>query len=109
DLAAIVGYALRPEPERRYRSAAELGDDLRRYIEGRPVLAQPESLGYTLHKLVQRNRLSAAFAGLAMAALLIGLAAALWQAREARREAARATATTDFLVRVFRASDPRIA
>ena len=116
DLDAIVGHALRAEPERRYHSAAELGDDLRRYLEGRPVLAQPESLGYTLRKLVQRNRTSAAFAGLALTAVVAGLGVSLWQvhqariaARTAEREAARATATKDFLVRVFRASDPRIA
>lgn len=123
DLDAIVGYALRREPERRYRSAAELADDLRRHLEGQPVLARPESLRYTLGTFIRRNRTAAAFAALAVAALVIGLAAALWQAQKARiaaqtaeqsaqkakQEAARATATKDFLVNVFRASDPRIA
>ncbi|HKY90399.1 MAG TPA: protein kinase [Nevskiaceae bacterium] len=130
DLDAIVGYAMRLAPERRYRSAAEMADDLRRHLEGRPVVARPESLAYTFASFVRRNRLAAGFAGVAVAALVIGLAVALWQAQaasraadlaqreaaraqqeaaRAQREATRATATKDFLVRVFRASDPRIA
>lgn len=116
DLDAIVGFALRREPGRRYRSAAELADDLRRYSEGQAVLARPESLAYSLRRFVRRNRAAAAFAGLAVLSLIVGLALSLWQAREARiaagvaqQEAARATATKDFLLSVFRASDPRIA
>ncbi len=116
DLDAITGFALRREPERRYRSAAELADDLRRHLEGRPVLARPESLAYSLQRFASRNHVAAGFAGLAIAALAVGFATALWQAREARaaaeaaqHEAARATATKQFLVNVFRAGDPRIA
>jgi hypothetical protein len=43
---------------------------------------------------------------LAVIAAALGVA---WQARRAQREAARATAVKDFLVSVFRASDPRVA
>ena len=116
DLDAITGCALRPEPERRYRSAAELVDDVYRYLDAQPVVARPESFAYLLHRFVRRNPLATAFAGVAILALVAGLAASLWQAREAQRaaqaaarEAARATATRDFLIGVFRASDPRIA
>ena len=116
DLDAIVGFALRREPERRYRSAAEFADDLRRHLDGQPVLARPESVTYSLTRLVQRNRAAAVFAAIALAALVLGFVVSLWQAHEAQvaaesaqREAARATATKDFLLRVFRASDPRIA
>lgn len=40
DLDAIVMKALRKEPERRYRSAAALGRDVARYLDGRPVEAR---------------------------------------------------------------------
>ena len=40
DLAAIVRMALRPEPGRRYASAVEFADDVRRYRRGLPVNGQ---------------------------------------------------------------------
>src|SRR5262249_19342974 len=39
DLDSIVMTALRKEPDRRYASADELSEDLRRYLEHQPVLA----------------------------------------------------------------------
>jgi serine/threonine-protein kinase len=41
DLEAIALKCLRKEPARRYASAEELAEDLRRYREGRPVAARP--------------------------------------------------------------------
>ena len=40
DLDAIVGKALRKEPERRYASPEELSDDIGRYLEGLPMTAR---------------------------------------------------------------------
>lgn len=113
DLEWIVGQAMRSEPERRYRSAAELADDLRRTLDGRPVVARPESLGYVFGRFLRRNRVSAAFAAAALVALVAGLGMALWQAHEARLAAERADAervraerVRDFIVSVFREQDP---
>ena len=116
DLDNIVLKAIDPQPERRYASAGALADDIERMLDGRPVAAHPPSRWYRARKFVARHRGSVA-ATLAFAvALLAALAVALWQAsvareaaRSALREAARANTTRDFLLRVFRASDPRIA
>ena len=51
----IVLMALRKEPGRRYGSAAALGDDIRRFLEGMPVDAQPDSLSYKVGKFVTRH------------------------------------------------------
>ena len=60
DLDKIVLMALRKEPQRRYQSAEALGEDLRRFLEGRPVAAQNDAVGYRLLKFVLRNRLAVA-------------------------------------------------
>jgi non-specific serine/threonine protein kinase/serine/threonine-protein kinase len=90
DLDNIVLMALRKEPQRRYASADQLSEDVRRHLEGRPVIARPDTFGYRASKFVGRNRgLVAAAAGLVLA-LVAGIGATAWETRVARRERARA-------------------
>ena len=61
DLATIVLKAIHPEPNQRYQSAIEFGDDLQRYLDGRPILARPVSRTKKIWMTVLRNpRLAAA-------------------------------------------------
>jgi serine/threonine-protein kinase len=70
DLEAIVLKCLEKEPERRYDSARALAEDLKRYLDGEPVLAQRASLGYRLLKKARKNKPLVAVAGVALAAVL---------------------------------------
>jgi serine/threonine-protein kinase len=97
ELDQILLLALRPEPDRRYASVEALDDDLRRFLEGRPVTAQRDSAAYRLRKFVRRNRVAVAGIALGTASLIGGTGVALWQARTARREATKATRISDFL------------
>ncbi len=113
DLDTIVLKALKGEPERRYRSAGALAEDLQRFLDGRPIRARPDSRTYRLRKFVVRHRVGVATATALLASLVFGLGAALWQAEVARAnaetaasQAQRAEATKDFLVRLFRQADP---
>ena len=106
DLDAIVLKALRKEPERRYATAGELAADLRRHVEGRPVEARGDSVGYRTSRFVRRHRAGVAAAAALVLALVGGAAAVLWQARETAREAARANATLDYVLGMFEAVDP---
>jgi eukaryotic-like serine/threonine-protein kinase len=90
ELECIVAMALRKEPERRYPSVEQLADDVRRYLDGRPVLAVPDSKMYRAGRWVKRHRTAAIAAGVAIVGLLSGLGVALYQARVAREHAARA-------------------
>jgi len=47
--------ALHKEPARRYASAEQLSDDLRRFLERLPVAARTSTVGYRAHKFVRRN------------------------------------------------------
>lgn len=69
DLSAIVTKALEKRPARRYSSAGDLAADLRRFLDGRPVVARPPSrLRWTLGVL-RRHWVAASFG---LLALLIG-------------------------------------
>ncbi len=106
DLTTITAKALQRDPRRRYGSARALSDDLTRFLEGRPVTARPDSLMYRASKFVRRNRVASGLAAAAVAAVLLGGAGTLWQAREARLEAQRAQAVGDFLFSLFDGADP---
>ena len=92
DLDTIVLKALAAEPDRRYVSAAALGEDLARWRDGRPVTARPDTARYRMAKFVRRHRGGVAASLLTLLALLGALVVSLWQAREARLAAARADA-----------------
>ena len=90
DLDQIVLKALRKEPERRYGSVEQFADDLERYLNGRPVLAAPDSQRYRAHKFFQRHRVSVVAGVLAGIAIVAGAAVAVYQGTVAASERARA-------------------
>jgi TolB-like protein/Flp pilus assembly protein TadD/tRNA A-37 threonylcarbamoyl transferase component Bud32 len=71
DLSRIVLKTMRKEPWGRYGSAGELGEDLGRFLEGRPVHARPGTAAYRARSFLRRNR--AAVAAVAVAALSLAL------------------------------------
>ena len=85
DLDLITLMALRKEPGRRYQTVEQFAADLRRWRDGLPVLAQPDTAGYRLRKFAGRNRLALAAAALVFLSLVGGIAVSAWQAREAER------------------------
>jgi serine/threonine protein kinase len=86
ELEWIPMKALRKDRARRYASAESLATDVRRYLDGMPLEAAPESRGYLLRKFVRRNRLQVGAAASVAVALVAGFGTALWQAREAARQ-----------------------
>ncbi len=74
DLDTICLKCLQKEPARRYATAEALADDLRRYLDGRPILARPiGTLGRTW-RWCRRNPAMATLAGLFVTMLIVALA-----------------------------------
>ncbi len=90
DIDTIVLKALRKEPQRRYPSAEQFAEDIRRYLEGLPVTAQRNSGSYRAGKFVRRHKTGVAAAALVVASLIAGVLATSWQASVARSERAKA-------------------
>jgi eukaryotic-like serine/threonine-protein kinase len=90
DLDNIVAKALKKRPSERYTSAEAFADDLRRYLDHRPVRARPDSLGYRTRKFVSRNRLVLGASALAVVALATSAGMAARQARASALERDRA-------------------
>ena len=90
DLDTILLTALRKEPDRRYQSVEQFAADVRRHLDGMPVLARPDTFGYRAGKFVRRNRVPVAAGALVVLALVGGTIATAYQARQARAAQARA-------------------
>ena len=78
DLETVCLKCLHKESRRRYASAAELADDLQRYLDGRPVLARPVSSWERALKWARRRPAQAALAAALLAVVLAGGAGALF-------------------------------
>ncbi len=106
DLDFIVLKALRKDPARRYPSVEALLDDLERHRTGLPIRGRSDSVAYRTRKFLGRHRLGATVVALVILALAAGLGGTLWQARATAREAAKARAVKNFVVGLFRVSQP---
>ena len=106
DLENIVQKALKKRPEERYPTVAAFADDIRRYLEGEPVLARADSAWYRLGKFARRNRLAVGAVVAVVMALGIGLAVSLWQLQVARAERRHAEEVKEFVASIFRSADP---
>jgi eukaryotic-like serine/threonine-protein kinase len=95
DLDTIVLMALRREPSRRYASVDRLGDDLRRYLEERPVLARTDGRMYRTMKFLRRQRAAVGLAAMIAASLATFAVSAERHTQSLQRESERTAAQRD--------------
>ena len=91
DLETVILKALERDPTRRYDSAHALAEDLRRFLDGEPVVARRASALYRLRTRLRKHRVAASVAGVALLLLLAAGGYALyerWRA-DARAELAQ--------------------
>ncbi|HEX7516169.1 MAG TPA: tetratricopeptide repeat protein [Chthoniobacterales bacterium] len=106
DLDNIVLMAMRKEPSRRYASVAQFSEDIRRHVEGLPVVARKDTVGYRSTKFIRRHRVGLAAATFVAIAIIAGLIAALWEARQARHQRDVAQRINTFLQDMLGAAAP---
>lgn len=111
DLDNIVLMAMRKEPKRRYVSVAQFADDIRRHLDGLPIIAHKDTVSYRGAKFIRRHKVAVAAVTLIALTLIAGVLGIFWQARiasrqariaaqerdRARVEAAKAERTNEFL------------
>jgi non-specific serine/threonine protein kinase/serine/threonine-protein kinase len=85
DLDNIVLKALRKEPERRYASVDQFSADIGRHLDGLPVRARKDTVGYRAGKFVKRNKIGVAAVALMMSILAAGIITTTTEARRANR------------------------
>jgi len=98
ELEWIPLKAMRKDRCRRYKSASEMTDDIRNYLNGNPLIAGPETAIYRVNKFVHKHAGSVATVALVAAVIILGLVISIWQAKvatDAKSEALRAKAEKD--------------
>jgi len=90
DLDNIVLKALRKESARRYVSVEQMAEDIRRHLNGLPVMATPDSVSYRMSKFVGRHKTGVVATALIALAVTGGIAATLREARIALQQRTRA-------------------
>jgi serine/threonine protein kinase len=90
DLEAIVLKCLEKDRARRYQTAADLSQDLGRFLSGEPVAAQPPSMGYLASKFVRRYRTPLAAAAAVLLLALVGTVVAFVRISKERNDAVEA-------------------
>ncbi|MCP3964312.1 MAG: serine/threonine protein kinase [bacterium] len=117
DLDCIVLKALHKDPGKRYSSAKEVSEDLRRHRQSFPVSAHEQSLSYSARKLTQRHR-ATAITALFLVLVTIGSAVlfyGFWQREQSLKAAIedskaaleRSWYVRDYMAGLFEIRDPQ--
>jgi serine/threonine protein kinase len=96
DLSAIILKALENDPARRYESVRLLAADIENFLASRSVMARPQTTLYRARRFVRRHWISVSAATVFVTGLVLATGVAIYQAREARAQAARARRVSEF-------------
>ena len=99
DLDTICLKCLEKDPSRRYQTAGDLADDLRRHRDGLPIRARPLGPAARAARFAIRNPSVTALLGMLAVSVVSGLGLVGWQWRRAERERARAEQKAEAEVR----------
>jgi len=106
DIDTIILNALRKEPERRYRSASALADDVGLHLRSMPIVARADSWRYRTGKFMRRHYAAVSASVLVVAMLIIFAVVLSVQNRSIVKQRDTAREVSQFLEDIFKAQDP---
>jgi tetratricopeptide (TPR) repeat protein len=116
DVETIVSKALEKDKLRRYVSAAELAEDIRRFLRDEPILARRPSASYQIQKFARRHKALVGAMTAVLLTVVVGGVVATRQAVRASRaeklalaEQGKAEATTKFITEMLTSAGPEQA
>lgn len=110
EVETILLKALAKEPERRYQSVGELGQDLQCYLDGKPIDAKRDSGLYVMKKLARRYRVPITIFSIANALVAAALLyAGVQKSRAMERQAELDVKQARSILAAFSAEAPREA
>jgi eukaryotic-like serine/threonine-protein kinase len=114
EVGTIVMKAIRKEPERRYESAGQLADDIRRFLSGKPVKAHADSRIYRFGKFLRRHPAGSVSVASIILMAVVYLVTLTWHQQQIRaaldqaeQEAEKSARVIDFMLGMFEAGEPR--
>ena len=107
DIDAIIAHALAVDPDQRYPSVDALADDLRAWIEHRPLQARPVTAWTRLRKCVRRNRVASALVVVAILAVASTITAIVVSHNELDRRAAQLQTVVSFQEDMLQQIEPQ--
>lgn len=113
DLDNIILKAMFKDPIRRYVSVEQFSEDIRRHLNGSPVIAQKDSTSYRLNRFIKRHKVGFFSSVGFLVFLIISLFAIIWQANiaakerdNAKNEAQKVETVNNFLLQMISSVDP---
>jgi len=110
ELESIPLKAMRKDRARRYRSAAELADDVQNYLNGAALIAGPESTMYRFRKFVLRTRVFVTGLAAVLAVVTVGaVVSTVFAVRASRQEKISQVVAAFLTDELLRSVDPNLA
>jgi len=106
DVETIVSKALERDPTRRYLSARQMGEDIRRYLHNEPITARPPSTWYEVRKFASRNKTVVGFVAAIIVITTTGFIWSLVLLARVKDRNARATKLAETFSDVLTFADP---
>ncbi len=115
DIDNIILKAIHKDPDRRYTSAEQFSEDIRRHLIGLPVIARKDTLKYRFSKFVQRHKVGVTLTALLFTLLIVSAITVTWQANIAAEERDKAQIelqkfeeVNNFLLEMLASADPEV-
>lgn len=105
DLKNIILTAMHLDTSKRYLNMASFAEDLKNWLQKRPIIASPDSRLYRFKKLISRNPLTSVLCALVLVSVMLSTVLVYHFASRTQVEIERVNKTINFLTHIFEQAD----